>query len=318
MQEQLKPVPTSGIHKQLTIWIHGTRGAAFLPVGITAKTSEVEKAICSSPLGLHAATGIDQSLHARTVAQILSDADKEQFRFKDFYSFGWSGKLDGEARKEAAQELYAQLNQLILNHIVHYAAVPKITIITHSHGGNVALNLAAVAPADSPLIIDRLILLAVPVQQETAGLADAPLFKSVIACHSHNDHIQVLDPQGLHPIGQGIKESWNSGSLKPLAESAKESSQRPLFSERHFASNKVKHVHCTWKTKAPWSEADLNVFGSLKNVVKKWASIDSSPRGLMHIEFLLPSFLSALPELLQFADDCQNVPEKDVDHEYAL
>lgn len=318
MQEQLKPVPASGIHKKITVWIHGTRGAVLLPVGMNARTKAVEKSICTVPMGLHKASEIDPSFHAHTIAQILSNADKAQFNRKDFYAFGWSGHLDAQARKQAAQELYTQLNQLVMNHIVQHAAVPHITLITHSHGGNVALNLAAVAPEDNPLTIDRVILLACPVQQETAGLADAPMFKSIYACHSHNDQIQILDPQGLHPIKEGIKESWQNGSLKPLAQSAKEISQRPLFSERHFASNKVKHVNCTWQTKAPWSEADLNVFGSLKDVVKKWAEWDTNSRGLMHIEFLLPSFLTKLPELLQFADGCQNVPEKNIDHEFSL
>jgi len=55
--------------------------------------------------------------------------------------------------------------------------VPKVTLISHSHGGNVALNLAAIAEKESPLSIERLILLACPVQQETAALVDAPMFK---------------------------------------------------------------------------------------------------------------------------------------------
>jgi len=318
MNEEIKPKPASGITKNITIWIHGTRGAAFLPVGITQNTAQVEKNICSAPAGLHLASTVDPKFHNHTISNILATADKEQFPRKHFYSFGWSGDLNPAARKKAAQELHDQLAQLVLNYVVRYAAVPHITLITHSHGGNVALNLATVAGNESPLSINRLMLLACPVQQETALFADAPIFKLVYAIHSHNDSIQILDPQGLHPIKEGIKESWSTTSLKPLAESAKESSKIPLFSERHFASARVKHVSVSWKNKAPWSEEDLAVFGPLAGTVKTWSKIDGSPRGLMHVEFLLPSFLSNLTQIIHYASSTRTEINDIVEIEVAL
>jgi pimeloyl-ACP methyl ester carboxylesterase len=317
MQEELKPKPVNGITKNITVWIHGTRGSAILPTGISEHMSQVEKHLCSAPLGLHKAIAIDPLFNNYAIAQTLSDTDQEQFPLKHFYSFGWSGELDPQARKQAAQELYDQLKQLMLSYVVRYAAVPQVTLITHSHGGNVALNLASITNEKNPLNIEQLILLACPVQQETAPFADAPMFKKVYAIHSHNDQIQILDPQMFHPIKEGIKEAWNSQSLKPLADSAKESSSRPLFSERHFASPRVKHVVVNWKTPL-WSEADLKAFGSLAETVKKWAQWSPEPRGLMHIEFLLHSFVVRLPEVIIFADECQNSPETNSDHEFTL
>lgn len=317
MQEELKLKPATGITKNITIWIHGTRGSAFLPTGISQSVSKVEKSLCSAPLGLHKATSIDPLFNNYTIAQTLNDANQEQFPLKHFYSFGWSGDLDPQARKQAAQELYDQLKQLMLSYVVRYAAVPQVTLITHSHGGNVALNLAGIINEETPLPIDRLILLACPVQQETAPFADAPLFKKVYAIHSHNDQIQILDPQMFHPIKEGIKEAWHSQSLKPLADSAKEGCCRPLFSERHFASPRAKHVAVNWKTPL-WSEQDFKAFGSLADTVKKWAQWPPEPRGLMHVEFLLHSFIVRLPEVITFADGCQNTAETDTDHEFSL
>lgn len=302
MQEELKPKTTSGITKHITVFVHGTRGTEFLPVGISERASKIEKTLCSSPLGLHKARDIDPLFNNYAIAHTLNDAASEEFPLKDFYAFGWSGELNPQARKQAAQELHDQLKQLILNYIIKYAAIPHVTLITHSHGGNVALNLATIAGDDSPLNIDRLILLACPVQQETACYVDAPLFKQVYAIHSHDDRLQTVDPQGLHPISEGIKESWNTQSLKPLAEGAKESIERPLFSERHFESTKIKQVAVGWKTKAPWSEEDLKPFGPLIDTMKKWTEWDTKSRGLLHVEFLLHSFVSRLPEIITFAD----------------
>lgn len=317
MQEELKPKLTTGITQNITIWIHGTRGSAFLPTGLSKSVSQVEKNICSAPKGLHKASSLDPQLNNYAIAQTLNTIDEDQFPLEHFYSFGWSGELDAQVRKEAAQELYDQLKKLMLSYVVQYAAVPKVTIITHSHGGNVALNLAGIIAQENPIIIDRLILLACPVQKETAPFVNSELFKNIYAFYSLNDQIQILDPQMFHPIKEGIKDAWNSHSLKPLADGAKESSKRPLFSERHFASSRVKHVIVNWKLPV-WSEADLKAFEPLADTVKKWAQWSPEPRGLMHVEFLLHSFVTRLPEIITFADECQNTPEIDIDHQFTL
>ncbi len=101
------------------------------------------------------------------------------------YFFRWSGKLNPQERKKAAQHLAS----LIRSH------TGPITLICHSHGCNVALLLAELdLPAQH---IAKLILLAPPVQKSTSHLVTSPLFKKVISLYSTGDLIQVADPQGL-------------------------------------------------------------------------------------------------------------------------
>ena len=70
--------------------------------------------------------------------------------------------------------------------------------ITHSHGGNVALNLAAVDHTKSSWHINEAILLACPVQNKTKHLIDNQLFDRLYSLYSTTDTIQVIDPQGLY------------------------------------------------------------------------------------------------------------------------
>ena len=141
----------------------------------------------------------------------MHQACPEEFPLTSFYFFGWSGKLDFKARKQEAVRLYDELKKLD----------GAITIIAHSHGGNVALHLAEVAQArnDTDFQIDRLILLATPVQEATAGFTAWPLFKKVIACYSATDATQILDPQGCY-----------SSAYK----NRKGDKKSPLFSRRTF------------------------------------------------------------------------------------
>ena len=101
------------------------------------------------------------------------------------YFFRWSGKLSPQERKKAARHLAS----LIRTH------TGPIRLICHSHGCNVALLLAELdLPAQH---IEKLILLAPPVQKSTSHLVASPLFKKVISLYSTGDLLQVADPQGL-------------------------------------------------------------------------------------------------------------------------
>src|SRR5262249_19127675 len=105
-----------------------------------------------------------------------------------------------------------------------YKCEPKIRIIAHSHGGNVALLLEkAKDPADTTFSISELILLATPVQHETKKYAHAPLFEKIYSLYSHLDSLQIIDPQGLQT---------HHGA--------------PLFSERRF-ENHDKICQCAIK-----------------------------------------------------------------------
>jgi alpha-beta hydrolase superfamily lysophospholipase len=77
-----------------------------------------------------------------------------------FYTFGWNGKLDQRKREDAAFKLYDQLIAEIkqLKQKIKPAKL-VIEILAHSHGGNVALNLAkAEGTHKKRLAIDRLML----------------------------------------------------------------------------------------------------------------------------------------------------------------
>ncbi len=64
----------------------------------------------------------------------------EQF----FYTFGWTGLMSQNSRRYEAIRLYnALLNEYL--RLKSEGKNPKIRLITHSHGGNLSLNLAAIS-----------------------------------------------------------------------------------------------------------------------------------------------------------------------------
>lgn len=160
-----------------------------------------------------------------------------------YFLFGWSGLLSQRERRSEAICLYNELAALAAE-VKAQGKTPLINLYCHSHGCNVALNLALVAgctfdvksiPAtteaeviismDSLLAggavanlpalvgqqkaaarqkmyakpklrlknIDRLIMLCLPVQPETAPLVTSSLFGSVLQIYSDNDGILYRD-----------------------------------------------------------------------------------------------------------------------------
>lgn len=173
----------------ITIWVHGTR--AFF-----SKFFFRNFFYCLP--GLNPAANFEQKYHLRSVAELLSAQAPELFSFDTFYFFGWSGKLKHKARIKAARELYQAVQDLIAHYEEQHHQKPRIRIITHSHGGNVALNMAKIKNCCTDACIDELILLACPVQEQTAHYAHDGLFKKIYSLYSLTDSIQVLDPQGFH------------------------------------------------------------------------------------------------------------------------
>ena len=185
----------------ITIWIHGTR---LTPRSILPR-------IFHNPDGLVPATSFDTQYHLRSIADTLASTDPARYSSDYMFLFGWSGALGFEERVSAAQDLYKQLQPVIASYEQKHGKRPKIRIITHSHGGNVALNLAKIKD-ESSFTIDELILLACPVQEETAPLIKNSMFKEVFVLYSSFDLLQIIDPQGLYAHND----------------------DRPLFSERRF------------------------------------------------------------------------------------
>lgn len=175
-------------HPHITIWIHGTR--QFFSRYFFQKYF-----FC--PPGLHLASSLDSNLHIKEIAYLLHEVDPMRFDLEWFYIYGWSGRLSYQARYEAACTLYKLILTVREEYRKKYGHWPVIRLITHSHGGNVALNLAKVE--DHPAFcIDELILLACPVQDQTKALTAHYCFKRIISLYSKWDTLQVGDPQGLH------------------------------------------------------------------------------------------------------------------------
>ncbi len=110
-----------------------------------------------------------------------------------YYTFGWSGRLNQRHRQEAAELLYTQLvaEQELLKK--RFGNV-QIILLGHSHGGNVALNLAHAEQLHKKnLSIEKLIMLGTPVQTETSHYAAQSCFKKVYNFYSKGDAIQTLD-----------------------------------------------------------------------------------------------------------------------------
>lgn len=128
----------------------------------------------------------------KRLAQVLHEAAPKEFPGESFYKYYWNGHLTMEDRQHAAENLQRYLK----------GHPGPITLIAHSHGCNVALYLAELAKKDSSLSIDRLILLAPPVQQATKELVRSSCFKKVYSFYSTGDLMQVADPQGIY---QGLK-----------------------------------------------------------------------------------------------------------------
>lgn len=147
---------------------------------------------------------VDNERPTRT-AQTIADLYDFQYSFQNlaakklYYTFGWSGLLSSRKRYEAAEELYREL-QAEVQRLQEKHIIPKITLITYSHGGNVALDLPRVHSNQEkegaifePLSIESFIMLACPIQKANDYLVEHPLFKKVYNIFSTEDFVQQWD-----------------------------------------------------------------------------------------------------------------------------
>ncbi len=171
----------------IPVFVHGTR--------LFPKFAAQEQFYSAS--GMIKITDLDPSYKImHMIATELSHRDPKRFCYDRFYSFGWKGELDFDARKETAKLLLDALNKLADDYEKKNGIRPQFLLIAHSHGCNVVLDLAAVKKQDTRLAID-IVLLACPVQDETKRLINDPLFNKRYALCSMGDFIQIIDPQGL-------------------------------------------------------------------------------------------------------------------------
>ena len=164
----------------VTVFVHGT-----LPIGVNLIIRAFD-----SPLGFVPACSLRKFIHGR-IPHFFYQEDPYQYPLDSFYVYGWNGSLSFAARRKASHDLYR-----ILKAFQHR----PITVIGHSHGGNVALNLAEAARAhsDTTFKIDRLVLLAAPVLTATAHYVHSPVFKKIYSFYSLGDSTQIKDPQRLY------------------------------------------------------------------------------------------------------------------------
>ncbi len=252
----------------ITIFIHGT----VFP-GVSRLMGHHEKR-----RGLYHYSANPRRLTTRQrLGRALYSVAPDEFPLESFYKFYWSGELTLPARKKAAQELF----NLLKDH------KGPCTLIAHSHGCNVALHLAEYAEQKdalgnvSPLTIERLILLAPPVQEATTHLVHAPNFKRVYSCYSIADVIQVADPQG-------ITKEMKKGKEK-----------LPLFSKRTYAPGpRLTQAQITFGERNP-SHRDFILppfFGQLPHILKLLDTPQA--RNSVHVIIEVP-FQGHLPHLIE-------------------
>ena len=151
------------------------------------------------PDGLSLVKDLPENTVGNKLAVEFSKRDPRRFVYDNFYTFGWNGKLSFEHRKKSAEFLAKELTLLVNKYKHDYGIKPIVRLVTFSHGGNVALNLAHYLPQG---ISVELILIACPIQPETEDLILADCFSKVYMIFSLNDVIQVSDPQNIY---QNIK-----------------------------------------------------------------------------------------------------------------
>jgi hypothetical protein len=132
------------------------------------------------------------------IAHIYNDITKlvSPMTKDNYYTFGWSGLLSPTTRYADSIKLLNELTTELQEKYWKYGIFPKIRLIGYSHGGNVCLNIAAARQNTnprSPISIDELVLVGVPIQTETDYLANDPIFKKIYHFFSQKDRIQRID-----------------------------------------------------------------------------------------------------------------------------
>ncbi len=171
----------------ITIWVHATK---FLSI--------VGDYLHATPRsGLIHISEFSWMYRLKSLLETLSKGDSLAYPIEHMYAYGWSGALNFEDRKRESHNLYVAIKELTRVYQKKYNVIPHITLITHSHGGNVVLNMAHIKEKDSPIKVDA-ILMGCPVQHATKHFVHDDLFEKVYSLYSMQDWIQAADPQGLY------------------------------------------------------------------------------------------------------------------------
>src|SRR3990167_724142 len=136
----ITPIAPQHIAPPVTIWVHGTR---FIRRPIFYN-------FFNSTPSLRLAKELAPDYYLHNVARVLCKSAPDLFYLDTFYLFGWSGRLSTSDRELSSKALYHEIKQLVADYERVYHCKPFIRIITHSHGGTVALHMAKMRGDDLP------------------------------------------------------------------------------------------------------------------------------------------------------------------------
>lgn len=172
----------------ITVWIHGIDlfKSNFYNLGLWPAHTFVE----------------NESLFR--IGKDLVESDPVRFSSDKLLMYSWAGRFNYEECERAAGMLYDFLTQAVKDYEKQNDYRPKVRIITFSYGGNIVFNLPKFKNPRNMLIIDELILLAWPVQNDLVYRAKDSMFKKIFNVYSPLDCVQIIDPQGFvcRPFGK--------------------------------------------------------------------------------------------------------------------
>lgn len=288
---------------RVTIWIHGTDPKQFFPSIACALFEKALTYFEKSIPGIIPLKDIPSDSYMRVISQVLAEVSPDLFPAEHFYQFGWSGDLSVAIRRSYGHQLYQEIKALVSRYTEQYGCAPILTLISHSHGGNVVLHMHELYTEDeNPFEIERLVLLACPIQAETVGYTQSSLFRSIINAYSKDDIVQVMDPQWIQPfLASGKKnfsKAWNTAT------------HRSVFSGRTIKNTPhIKNVSVAWCSGVPWKECYKYIPKNKTSPVKALsdcADFFNSKRGLSHVEIKMPFFLKHIPAIFALSDAYSN------------
>lgn len=247
----------------ITIWVHGTR---FIRRPIFHN-------FFNGTPSLRLAQELAPDYYLHKVAKTLCKTAPQHFNPDTFYLFGWSGKLSKSAREHAGAALFDEIQRVIAAYVEKYHTKPFIRIITHSHGGSVALHMANIRGNSMPFVVDELVLLACPVQKSTQACVEDDMFAHTISLYSSLDMVQVIAPQIIYNVFRTKK-----GNLKSRM-------GWPPFSKRRFAEHpKLAQVKVKINGRALFhteftDQRFAKLLPHIIHVMKSWQANNFTPYG---------------------------------------
>jgi hypothetical protein len=246
---------------------------------------------------------ITKGLTANTTAYLYNEISRLsglEYTNNHYYTYGWSGLFSIKERYKESEALLLGIHNLVKKYTQN-GIKPKVRIIGYSHGGNVSLNLAAMHANKYPdldIVIDELILVGMPVQNETDILTRSPLFKKIYHFYSRLDRIQQIDPFSTHRLFSGKKFKDRSDFIVPDKITQIQVKCSRIRTCKHNKEKLIKHA-CNNKTGQRRSMRDASP-GHIELWFFQWAIgnyRDTFPLAPLPVLVFIPYMISALQEI---------------------